>query len=155
LLVTSWHWTKAWANETAIESKKHAQTAGARLVTRRTQLARGRITFIMPLCFEVTINDEPPILAGLRDLKVLAAALTFVSGRDELELEVSGMLDRSDHVDWVHRDMRRGDVVTIRILDSQQNTEPVARRRTDPSIDAEQERAYYERFKRKYEPDKA
>jgi hypothetical protein len=25
----------------------------------------------MPLCFEVTINDELPILAGLRDLKVL------------------------------------------------------------------------------------
>jgi hypothetical protein len=28
---------------------------------------------MMPLCFEVTINDDLPILAGLRDLKVLTA----------------------------------------------------------------------------------
>lgn len=109
----------------------------------------------MPLCFEVTINDEPPILAGLRDLKVLTAALMFVSAREELDLQVGGMLDRSDHVSWLEREMRRGDVVTIKIVDSEQTTEPATRRRTDPSIDAQQERAYYERLRQKYEPGKS
>jgi hypothetical protein len=109
----------------------------------------------MPLCFEVTINDEPPVLAGLPDLRVLTAILTFVSHHDELDLHVSGMLDRSDHVSWLERDMRRGDVVTIRIVDSERTAEPAMRNRTDPSIVAEQERAHYEHLRRKYEPEKS
>jgi hypothetical protein len=108
----------------------------------------------MPLCFQVTLNDEPPIVAGLPDLKVLTAVLSFVSERDELNLQVGGMLDRSDHVTWLARDARRGDVVTIRIVDSEQTTQPAKRERTDPSIDAERERAYYEHLRRKYEPEK-
>ena len=100
------------------------------------------------------INDEQPILAGLRDLKVLAAALTFVSERDELDLTVGGMVDRSNHPKWLVREMRRGDVVKIRVLDSENPTEPVAWTRTDPSTDAEQERKYYEHLRRKYEPQK-
>jgi hypothetical protein len=115
----------------------------------------GGIRFIMPLCFEVTINDEPPVVAGLRDLKVLTAGLTFVSAREELDLHVGGMVDRSDHVSWLEREMRRGDVVTIRIVDSEQTTEPATRTRRDPSIDAAQERAYYEHLRRKYEPEKS
>ena len=109
----------------------------------------------MPLCFEVTINDEPPILAGLRDLKVLSAILTFVLERDELDLCIGGMVDTSDHVRWLEREMRRGDVVTIRIVDSEEAAAPVTRERTDPLIDAEQERAYYERLRRKYEPEES
>jgi hypothetical protein len=98
----------------------------------------------MPLCFEVTINDELPIVAGFPDLKVLTAILTFVPAREELGLQVGGMLDRSDHVTWLEREITRGDVVTVRIIDSDQTTEPATRKRTDPSIDAAQERAYYE-----------
>jgi len=108
----------------------------------------------MPLCFEVTINNEPPILAGFRDLTVLTAILTFVSGREELDLHVGGMLERADHVSWLERELRRGDVVTIRIMDSEQTMEPATRKRTDPSIDAEQERKYYEHLRRKYGPDR-
>lgn len=88
----------------------------------------------MPLCFEVTINDEPPILAGLRDLKVLTAILSFVSEREELDLQVGGMLDRGDHVSWLERHVRRGDVVTIRIMDSEQTMEPATRKQTDPQL---------------------
>ena len=109
----------------------------------------------MPLCFEITINDDPPILAGLRDLKVLSAILTFVSERDELDLSIGGMVDKSGHVRWLEREMRRGDAVTIRIVDSDEASEPFTREWTDPSIDADQERAYYERLRRKYEPEKS
>ncbi len=107
----------------------------------------------MPLCFEVTLNNDPPILAGLRDLKVLTAILSFVAERNELDLDVGGMVDRSDHVRWLQRDLRRGDVVTIRIVDSDEPTEPATRQREDPASDAERERAYYEHLRRKYEPE--
>jgi hypothetical protein len=39
-------------------------------------------------------------------------------------------------------------------MDSEQAMEPAVRTRTDPTIDAEQEREYYEHLRRKYEPDK-
>jgi len=109
----------------------------------------------MPLCFEVAINDELPIRAGLPDLKVLTAIVSFVADRDELDLDVGGMVDRSDHVRWLQRDLRRGDVVTIRIVDSEEATEPVMRERVDSASDAERERAYYEHLRRKYEPEKS
>lgn len=109
----------------------------------------------MPLCFEVTINDEPRILAGLRDLKVLTAILSFVADRDELDLDVGGMVGRSDHVRWLRRDMRRGDVVTIRIVDSDEAAEPATRERLDPASDADREREYYEHLRRKYEPEES
>ena len=51
--------------------------------------------------------------------------------------------------------MRRGDVITIRIMDSKKVAEPVTRKTTDPSIDTEQERAYYEHPRRKYDPEKS
>jgi len=105
----------------------------------------------MPRCFEVVINDQPPIVAGRRDLKVLTAILSFVSDKDELELHVGGMVDRSDDVSWLDREMRTGDVVMIRIVDSEQPDEPVTRRRSDPELDAKREREYYEHLRRKYE----
>jgi len=110
---------------------------------------------MMPLCFEVTINDELPILAGLRDVKVLTAIVSFVADRDELDLDVGGMVDRSDHVKWLQRNMRRGDVVTIRIVDSDEAAEPATRERVDSASDAERERAYYEHLRRKYKPEKS
>ena len=108
----------------------------------------------MALCFEVSVNDDAPVLAGLAEAKVLTAVLTFVLERAELDLHVGGMVDRSDHVDWLDRELKQGDVVTIRIVDSDQPSPPMARRRTDPSVDAEQEREHYERLRRKYEADK-
>ena len=105
----------------------------------------------MPLCFEVTVNDEPAIRAGLRDVTVLTAILSFVSDRNELELHVGGMVARSEDVSWLDREMRPGDVVMIRIVDSAQPDEPVTRRRSDPELDARREREYYEHLRRKYE----
>jgi hypothetical protein len=64
------------------------------------------------------------------------------------------MIDRSEHVRWLQRDIPRGDVVTIRIVDSEHAAEPVTRERVDPASDAERERAYYEHLRQKYEPEK-
>ena len=108
----------------------------------------------MALCFEVSVNDDTPVLAGVAEASVLTAILTFVRERAELDLHVGGMLERSDHVDWLDRELKQGDVVTIRIVDSDQPSQPIARHRTDPSVDAEREREYYEHLRRKYEEDK-
>ena len=41
--------------------------------------------------------------------------MTFVREHAELELKVGGLLDCSDHVDWLDRQLKQGDVVTIRM----------------------------------------
>jgi len=89
----------------------------------------------VPLCFEVTINDEPSIVAGRRDLKVLSAIVTLVAAGADLDVHVGGMVDRSDHVAWLDRELRRGDVVTIRIVESEHPAEPATRSPTDPSFE--------------------
>ena len=110
--------------------------------------------YTLALCFEVSVNDDAPVLAGLAEVRVLTAALTFVRERAEVDLQVGGMLERSDHVDWMTRELKRGDVVTIRIVESEQPSQPIARHRTEPSVDAVDERTYYEHLRRKYEADK-
>jgi hypothetical protein len=103
------------------------------------------------MCFEVSVNAGIPVLAGSADATVLTAIVTFVREHAELELKVGGLLDDRDHVDWVDRPLKQGDVVTVRIVDSDQPSQPIARHRADPAVDAAREREYYEHLRRKYE----
>ena len=72
----------------------------------------------MPLCFEIQVNDERPILAGLEELDVLTAIVTFVSSRHELDIRVGGLLDSDEHVDWIERKLEPGDRLSIHIVDA-------------------------------------
>jgi hypothetical protein len=103
------------------------------------------------LCFEVKVNEERPVLAGLADAKVVTAILSYVTADQDLTLAVGAMGSDSVHVDWVQRELKPGDVLTVRIVESDAPTQPVSRRREDPAALADQERAYYESLRRKFE----
>jgi hypothetical protein len=106
----------------------------------------------MALCFEVTVNREPPVVAGSSKAGVLTAILSHVSARTELTLEVGAMVsDPREHLDWIKRGLKVGDTVVVRIVESGSPDQPVERRREEPSFVADQERAYYEHLRRKYE----
>jgi hypothetical protein len=108
----------------------------------------------VPLCFEVRINDNDPVLAGLENIGVLTALVTYVSRSEgnELEIRVGGLKDRV-HMDWVDQDLKTGDEVTIRIVDSENPAMPIRRTTEDEAaFQAEEERRYYEHLKKKYEP---
>jgi hypothetical protein len=99
----------------------------------------------MALCFEVTVNEEAPAVAGTSEAGVLTAILTHVSARSELTLDVGAMVsDSREHLDWIERDLNVGDTVVIRIVESGSPDLPVERHREEPSFVADQERAYYE-----------
>ena len=104
----------------------------------------------MALCFEVTVNEDTPAVAGASEARVLTAILSYVSARSELILEVGAMGSGREHLDWIKRELKVGDVVAIRIVDSDAPDRPV-KRSEEPSFLADQERAYYERLRRKYE----
>src|SRR5262245_37407472 len=109
----------------------------------------------MPVCFEVRINGGPLTITGQADISVLSACLTFVSARSELEFRAGGLVSNAphdnEHIDWLRQDLKIGDEVSIRIVDSDSVSVPLRRERQDPAASEREERAYYERLKRKYE----
>ena len=110
----------------------------------------------MPICFEVQVNDEPPVLAGARDISVLVAGVTFVASHNDLELRVGGLFSRDDsvheNVEWIERNVALGDRVVLRIVDAPAPSDPVRRRVDEPEFREAEERKYYEQLKKKYEP---
>jgi hypothetical protein len=113
----------------------------------------------LPLCFEVRINDGPPTITGQAGINVLTSTLTFVSSRNELEFRVGGLASSGPHdnefIEWLKQDLKVGDGISIRIVESDSPSAPVARERRNPIDSARQERAYYERLKKKYESDES
>jgi len=90
------------------------------------------------VAFEVYINGKKKCTAGIAGPAVLTAAVTWVLRnpaarhlrRKEMNLGVGGMVSRSDEFrDWVQRDLRVGDEVTIRIIESATVDKPKKRRR--------------------------
>ena len=89
------------------------------------------------LAFEVYINGKKRCIAGLREPCVLTAALCWVvrkpgSGlkRRELNFGVGGLASRSDEdLQWLQRELQRGDEVTIRIIEAAKVDKPKTRRR--------------------------
>jgi hypothetical protein len=83
------------------------------------------------LCFEVTINDEPPVIAGLDDIAVLAATVTYAAAHNELECRIGGLVSKgrhdNEHLEWLLRDLKMGDQVVIRLVDAPTPSAPVRR----------------------------
>jgi hypothetical protein len=69
----------------------------------------------VPICFEVRINDDPPVVAGQDDLAVLTAMLTSVPAHGELDIRVGGLRKTAterERVEWLQRGLGPGDAVT-------------------------------------------
>jgi hypothetical protein len=101
--------------------------------------------------FEVTLNGRRLCIAGANDASVLTAILSFVSKRNELELEIGGLADEA-HLKWPSPGpLGPGDEVTVRIIETDRPDPPAISHRDDPASIEKSERRYYERLKQKYE----
>src|SRR5262245_1448999 len=104
------------------------------------------------IAFEVTANGEKVCTAGVGNLGVLTAILSWV-GREaplksayseqewpaeELKLEVGGLTgkarDGRENLKWMSGDLRPGDVITIRVVETETADEPRVRKREDPEL---------------------
>jgi len=99
------------------------------------------------IAFEVSLNGKRICTAGVHDLGVLSAILTWVRrrpahGRDrttieeELTAEAGGLhhdsAGRGEHLRWVHRALKVGDRVAVRVIDTTRLDEPAERYRSEP-----------------------
>ena len=95
----------------------------------------------MPLCFEVRINDGPAVISGRAGISVLSSTLTFISSRNELELRVGGLASAgsrdNEFIEWINQDLKIGDQVSIRIVETNAVSDPIAVTREDPGRSGE------------------
>jgi hypothetical protein len=91
----------------------------------------------MVVC-EVRVNGGSPTVAGAEDPSVLAATVTYVSARQELELRVGGMTGSADaerqHMDWIVRDLVIGDEITLKVSSGDPHA-PAHRQLANPEAD--------------------
>jgi hypothetical protein len=110
----------------------------------------------MPLGFQVQVNDEKPIQAGDDAISVLAATVTYVAARQEIELRVGGLFahqsSANEHADWLQQELRVGDRIVLTITDSGAVDPPAHRTQEDPELAEQMERKYYEQLKARFEP---
>lgn len=107
------------------------------------------------ICFEVRVNDHPPVMAGVDDIDVLTAMVSYVASHAELCLEVGGLAVEPgggrENLRWLDQTLKPGDQVLLRIVETTHAFPPLLRERQDPDRAANLERAYYERLRRRYE----
>ena len=90
----------------------------------------------VPLCFEVRINDGPAVISGRAGISVLSSTLTFISSRNELEFRVGGLASTgaldNEFIEWIKQDLKIGDQVSIRIIETNAVSDPIAIEREPP-----------------------
>src|SRR5688572_29408248 len=101
------------------------------------------------LCFEVRINNEGTCVAGGEHIAVLTLIATHVASESETELRVGGLVHRpnsDEQIERVQRSLKSGDEVVIRVVDTDNPSQPISRQVTDSDFVNKQKRKYYEQL---------
>jgi hypothetical protein len=108
------------------------------------------------LCFEIEVNGETRFVVGHPEANVLSLIASFVRVRKELELSGGAMVthsnDETEHLSWEPHQLRLGDEVVLRVVESEAGSEPKRSVRQSLADSERSERNYYEHMKQKYEP---
>jgi hypothetical protein len=111
--------------------------------------------------FDVFMNGDRLYTAGVGNVGVMTACVTWVLrtapgaiSPSELTLDVGGM-SREAHHRWpAPRQLKLGDEVMVRVVETAHPDHPASTKRDDPALVEREERKYYRRLKAKYEPKK-
>jgi hypothetical protein len=114
------------------------------------------------IAFTISLNGTEVCTAGVRDVGVLSAIVTWVRRRpknsrrgrateEQLVFEVGGLdSDANEHLKWLSQRLRVGDRVAIDVIESESVDTPKRRHRDDPGMVEREKRRYFERLKKEY-----
>jgi hypothetical protein len=116
------------------------------------------------IAFEVFLNGKKVCTAGVGDLGVLTAMLTWVRREDknteiresrnveeELTLNVGGFVSsKHEHVCWSESKLTVGDDVCVRVVDLESVDLPRDRRAEDPEEDIRRQKVYVEQMVKRF-----
>ena len=104
--------------------------------------------------FEVHLNGKKLCIAGIGDDGVVAAIVSYVvrsSRKEDLSLSVGGLVSPTEeHVDWRKVELRVGDEVLLKIVDSERVDRPRKRTRQDPIARVKQQKHYVRAMAKKF-----
>ena len=114
--------------------------------------------------FQVYLNGKKVSTAGVGDLGVLSAHVTWVrrkgehtrakkpdSVEEELGLHIGGLVTPTEeHVRWLDRDLKAGDEVRIVVVDDAKVDRPRSRERRDPAKDLRSQKRYVRALAKKF-----
>ncbi len=87
------------------------------------------------IAFEVSVNGEKKCVAGAEDADVLS---TMIDGPRAPRLRVGGLVG-DDHVDWLKSDIKAGDEITIRLVETASADQPSGHSRSQTRAEQENE----------------
>jgi hypothetical protein len=99
--------------------------------------------------FEVYLNGKRLCLSGVGDDGVLSAIVSAMmrkkrtKRRGDLSLSVGGLVSPvREHVTWVRQNLRVGDEISVKVVETNSTDEPIERSRTNPADDLRYQRSY-------------
>lgn len=120
------------------------------------------------IAFEITINEQKLIDAGIDGLGVLSASLWSARrepsledqvnpefSSEELMIEVGGLKsargdELEEHRSWLRKSLEVGDVIVIRIRELEAVDEPVTIRTDNGELVRKAKRRYFEELKKEF-----
>jgi len=112
------------------------------------------------IAFEVHVNGRKVCSAGEGDLGVLTAGLAWrgpqpyqKGGRsvpEYLRLDVGGLANSGEHLRWLARKLKLGDVVSIKVVEVDSADKPRERQRSNPASDLRRKKEYVSRMAKQF-----
>lgn len=104
------------------------------------------------IAFEVRLNGKKVCTAGVGNAGVLTTSLAWrgpqpyqkggPSVAEYLRLDAGGLADSGEHLRWLDRRLKRGDVVSIKVVEAHSADEPRERQRPNPAADLRRQKQY-------------
>ena len=112
------------------------------------------------IAFEVHLNGKKICTAGVGDLGVLTTSLAWrgpqpyqKGGRsvaEYLRLDAGGLAHSGEHLRFLDRKLKRGDVVSIKVVEIASPDKPRERQRSNPAAELRRQKQYVRRMAKQF-----
>lgn len=106
------------------------------------------------LAFELSVNGKRLCTAGIDETGVLAANITWVLGAvgepdEHVSVTLGGLRSRvSEHLRWLNHPLKRNDLVTVRIVETDKVDRPRSRKKESQKLRLQQQQQYVRQMAR-------
>jgi hypothetical protein len=103
--------------------------------------------------FKILLNRKRLCVAGIGDDGVLSTTITYVPfrRRHDTQIYVGGLLlPQNEHVRWKQLNLRVGDEVRLKVVETESIDKPRKRFKHDPAAEADAEKRRVEKIAKKF-----
>jgi hypothetical protein len=111
------------------------------------------------IAFEVHLNGKKLCTAGVGQLGVLSACMSWRAQpykkggppvAEYLRLDVGGLANSGEHLRWLDRKLKRGDLVSIKVVEVDSVDKPRERQRPNAAADLRRQKQYVRQMAKRF-----